>query len=121
MKILKVECRFVLETEVETDEFTYYRRSPNNWTFQIGESIETVSFPEKLEAAYQEFMSKVYVQEPKLLSLLRKLVLIYEGKESFANQGQTLDGYSKLANYEAVTKEIVGLLQKGEIYGGQQG
>jgi len=44
----------------------------------------------------------------QLIGFLRSIVLVleYQNKPSFSNQGQCLDGYSALANYNGIAKKI---------------
>jgi hypothetical protein len=46
----------------------------------------------------------------ELILLMDQLVTVYDAyhlqKETFANQGQALDGYSALANYDDLARQI---------------
>lgn len=54
MKVVYIEPITVSYHRVTTDEgLEYERYSADNWRWVIGESTETVSFPDKLESSFQ--------------------------------------------------------------------
>lgn len=48
------------------------------------------------------------------IDLLKSVVLVleYQSQPSIANQGQSLDGFSALANYNSLAEKIKGFLNK---------
>ena len=50
--------------------------------------------------------------QTELLKILDDLIAIKEGKPSFANQGQSMNGYSQLYNYNALADKAKKLKEK---------
>ena len=70
--------------------------------WEFGKGIDANTFPRLLKLAKEAYFAKQYNKR-----MLNVFVAANSGTSTFANQGQAMDGYSELANYKNILKDVL--------------